>query len=159
MQPPPLVNEMMAPGSLSPPASPIAPIFQPGRRRLLPWELEPIPDERRAADLQRVCDVFGVSTTDWPAAASGVEPPLPRSLVQQWYAIPTIRLQRVTAWAERLGFPIPDPGTYLLATILYRLEGWQWPRNERGYPKDSTLLPKKRCCSQRRCRGSDGRCC
>ena len=72
----------------------------------------------------------------WPTTSDDPPQP-PATLVQQWANLPPNRPLRITEWVKKLGLVNHVPDVYLLAVVMYRLDGWSLPQSDQGYPKTS----------------------
>ena len=112
-------------------APPPAPVFLAPE---IPSELAPISVEQQTADIARLCSLTGVQRADWPAQPMDQAWTPDRVIVNQFRSTLGTQRLRICEWLQRLGEPAADPGLYVLAVIMSRLDGWRWPLGG-GYPK------------------------
>ena len=116
-----------------------APIFRRPNLDTVPAELGPISMDQQAGDIDRLCRLCNVQNNDWPTAPDEqYATAVPEAwFLRRWAQIPPTKSLRIGEWLTRLQWNSPvDAGLYLLAAVMSRLDGWQWPMG-RGYPKTS----------------------
>jgi hypothetical protein len=102
---------------------PLAPIFLGPIQ--IPQELKPIPLQQQARDIERMCFLFSIPTSEWPATPMKQTSPEPPH-IKAFNDIPTTKVAPLKVWLPLLGLADTLCSSYImLGIIIHRLEGWK----------------------------------